>query len=247
MKDWLSREALLIGEEKVELLAGKTVAVIGLGGVGGACAEGLCRAGVGTLILMDHDTVDITNINRQLIATRETVGMEKTESCARRLSAINPDCTLIKLTAFYGEDTAPLLFDQQPDYIVDCIDTVTAKLHLAKTCQEKGIPLLMSLGTGNRLDPTAFRIGDIEETAHNGAGDGLARVMRVETRKRGITGFKVLYSDEPAAKTVISDPETGRNAPGSISFCPPVAGFIEAGFVVRSLIGVEKKRKKGGR
>ena len=173
--------------------------------------------------------------------------MDKTESCAGRLASINPDCTLIKLTAFYGADTAPLLFDRQPDYIVDCIDTVTAKLHLAKTCQEKGIPLLMSLGTGNRLDPTAFRIGDIEETAHNGAGDGLARVMRVETRKRGITGFQVLYSDEPAAKTVISDPETGRNAPGSISFCPPVAGFIEAGFVVRSLIGMENKRKKGAK
>ncbi len=243
-KDWLAREALLIGEEKVELLEKKTVAVVGLGGVGGACAEGLCRAGIGTLILMDHDTVEITNINRQLIATRNTVAMDKTEACAERLLSINPDCRLIKIPAFYGEDTAPLLFQNRPDYVIDCIDTVTSKLHLAKTCQELGIPLLMSLGTGNRLDPTAFRIGDIEETARNGAGDGLARVMRAECRKRGIRGFKVLYSDEPAAKTVVTDPDTGRNAPGSIAFCPPVAGFIEAGYVVRALIG---DRKKGTR
>ena len=159
--------------------------------------------------------------------------------------SINPECKLIKIPAFYSAETASLLFDRRPDYIVDCIDTVSSKLHMAKTCQEKGIPLLMSLGTGNRLDPTAFRIGDIEETAHNGAGDGLARVMRVETRKRGITAFKVLYSDEPAAKTVVSDSETGRNAPGSISFCPPAAGFIEAGYVVRSLLGMEPKRKMG--
>lgn len=236
-ENWLSREALLIGEEALSLLQKARVAVIGLGGVGGACAEGLCRTGIGSLILMDHDTVDETNLNRQLFATRETLGLEKTEAADMRLRSINPKCERILLTEFYSAETSDLLFSLRPDYIVDCIDTVTAKLHLAARAEREGIPLLMSLGTGNRLDPTAFRIGDIEETAHNGAGDGLARVMRRETKKRGIGHFDVLFSDEPASKAVIPDEEKGRYAPGSISFCPPAAGFIEAGFVVRKLIG----------
>ena len=147
--------ALLLGEEKMALLAEKCVAVIGLGGVGGACAEGLCRAGIGKMILMDHDEVDETNINRQMIATHDTIGMPKTEACAQRLLSINPRLELVKLQMFYGADTAGQLFEQHPDYIIDCIDTVTAKLDLAARCQESGIPLLMSLGTGNRLDPTS--------------------------------------------------------------------------------------------
>ncbi len=242
-ENWLAREALLIGEKAIDILKKSTVAVIGLGGVGGACAEGLCRAGIGHLILMDHDTVDETNINRQLIATRETIGQEKTQACASRLSSINPACRLTLLTEFYSETTSDLLFDLHPDYIVDCIDTVTAKLHLAARCQCENIPLLMSLGTGNRLDPTAFKIGKISETASTGAGDGLARVMRRETKKRGIGRFEVLYSTEPAAKAVIPDMEKGRYSPGSISFCPPAAGFIEAGHVVRKLIENQKGDK----
>ena len=220
---WQARQTLLLGEEKMTTLAQKCVAVIGLGGVGGACAEGLCRAGIGKLILMDHDEVDETNINRQMIATCETIGMPKTEACAKRLLSINPRLEVVKLQMFYGADTADALFAQQPDYIVDCIDTV--------------IPLLMSLGTGNRLDPTAFRIGKIEETASCGAGDGLARVMRRETRKRGLTAFDVLYSTEPPVKAVVAG--NGRYAPGSIAFCPPVAGLIEAGFVIRRLAGID--------
>lgn len=241
LEKWQARQALLLGEEKMALLAGKCVAVIGLGGVGGACAEGLCRAGIGKMILMDHDEVDETNINRQMIATHDTIGMPKTEACAQRLLSINPRLELVKLQMFYGADTAGQLFEQHPDYIIDCIDTVTAKLDLAARCQESGIPLLMSLGTGNRLDPTSFRIGKIEETASCGAGDGLARVMRRETRKRGLTAFDVLYSTEPPAKAVVAG--DGRYAPGSIAFCPPVAGLIEAGFVVRKLAGLDNKRK----
>ena len=240
---WQTRETLLIGEEAVEKLKNSTVAVIGLGGVGGACAEGLCRAGIGHLILMDHDTVDETNINRQLFAVRDTIGMAKTDAAHKRLYSINPNCKFTCLELFYSAETSDALFSLHPDYIVDCIDTVTAKLHLAARCQNEGIPLLMSLGTGNRLDPTAFKIGKIEETAHNGAGDGLARVMRVETRKRGIHAFDALFSSEAPAKAVISNPDAGRYAPGSISFCPPVAGYIESGYVVRKLIGIEKGRK----
>lgn len=233
---WLSRQALLIGEENCRKLAGASVAIIGLGGVGGAAAEGLARAGVGKLILVDHDRVDLTNLNRQLIATRDTIGMAKTEAAAARIRQINPDCTLRLLPIFYGADTAEALFAEKPDYVLDCIDTVTAKLHLAEQCRERQIPLLISLGTGNRLDPSSFRIGDIAETAACGSGDGLARVMRKELKKRGIHQARVLYSVEPAAKTVLPN-GAGRYAPGSISFCPPAAGFLLASRVVRDLIG----------
>ena len=236
MEDWLMRQRLLSGDAACEKLKNSTVAVIGLGGVGGACVEALCRCGVGTLILVDHDTVDLTNLNRQLIATRSTVGLPKTDSCRRRVLDINPSCNVIPLELFYGEDTSEQVFSQKPDYIIDCIDTVTAKIHLAAACTERKVPLLMCLGTGNRLDPSCFRIGDIGETAKTGVGCGLARVMRRELKKKGIVKQQVLYSMEPAAKTVVSNEETGRNAPGSISFCPPVAGYLLASRAVRDLL-----------
>ena len=236
MEDWLMRQRLLLGDEACRKLEQSTVAVIGLGGVGGACVEALCRCGIGTLVLVDHDTVDMTNLNRQLVAVRSTVGLPKTEACRRRILDINPSCKVVPLELFYGEDTWEQVFAQKPDYIIDCIDTVTAKLHLAVTCKEQQVPLLICLGTGNRLDPLSFRIGDIEETAKSGGGCGLARVMRRELKKRGITRQQVLYSTEQPAKTVISDGETGRNAPGSIAFCPPVAGYLLASRAVRELI-----------
>ena len=234
--DWQNRERLLIGDEKVARLRKATVAVLGLGGVGGACAEGLCRAGIGSLILVDSDRVDITNLNRQLIATRNVVGRLKTDVCRERLESISDFCQVTPLPMFYGADTAERLFALNPDYVVDCIDTVTAKLHLAVACRERGIPLLMCLGTGNRLDPTAFTIGDISETAGVG-GCGLARAMRRELKKRGITKQKVLYSKELPQKAAVPGRESGRSAPGSISFCPPVAGFILAGQAARDLMG----------
>lgn len=236
MEDWLMRQRLLIGDDACRKLDRSTVAVIGLGGVGGACVEALCRCGIGNLVLVDHDTVDLTNLNRQLIATRSVIGLSKTEACKRRIMDINPSCEVNSLELFYGEDTWEQIFSKKPDYIIDCIDTVTAKIHLAVTCSELNVPLLMCLGTGNRLDPSKFRIGDISETARSGSGCGLARVMRRELKKRGIARQQVLYSMEPAAKTVISDGKTGRNAPGSISFCPPVAGYLLAGKAVRDLL-----------
>ncbi|HIV18136.1 MAG TPA: tRNA threonylcarbamoyladenosine dehydratase [Candidatus Merdivicinus intestinigallinarum] len=235
MANWQDRQELLLGKEACQRLAAARVAVIGLGGVGGACAEGLARAGIGSLLLVDHDTVDITNLNRQLLATRQTVGKGKAEAARERVLSINPDCEAVSLPVFYGEDTAEQVFAFHPDYVVDCIDTVTAKLHLAEQCRGRGIPLLMALGTGNRLDPSAFRIGTIEDTAKTGAGCGLARVMRRELKKRGITGQKVLYSLEPAAKTVIEG--GGRYAPGSLSVCPPAAGFLMASQVLREIGG----------
>lgn len=235
---WQARQQLLIGEDSCKKLADASVAVIGLGGVGGAVVEGLARAGVGRLILVDHDTVDLTNINRQLLATRDTVGMRKTEAAAARVRQINPVCELKLMPMFYSADTAETFFAEKADYVVDCIDTVTAKLHLAVQCKERSIPLLICLGTGNRLDPSAFRIGDISETAACGSGDGLARVIRRELKKRGIYKAKVLYSTEAASKAVIPDEAAGRYAPGSISFCPPAAGFLLASRVVRDIINL---------
>ena len=234
MKEWLNRQELLLGTENSEKLLNACVAVIGLGGVGGSCVEGLARAGIGRLILMDFDTVDDTNRNRQLLATVDTVGAQKTTVAANRVLAINPDCAVTELPFFYDEETSKELFALHPDYIIDCIDTVTAKLHLIESCKTQEIPLLTCLGTGNRLDPSAFRIGDIGETA-NGGGDGLARVMRRELRKRGITKHPVLYSTELPRKTVIAS--DGRYAPGSFSCCPPVAGFLLASKAIRDLIG----------
>lgn len=235
MGNWLDRQELFLGKEACQRLSEARVAVIGLGGVGGACVEGLARAGIGALLLVDHDTVDVTNLNRQLLATRRTVGMRKAEAAKERVLSIHPECEAVALPVFYGEDTAEQIFDFRPDYIVDCIDTVTAKLHLAEQCRQRGIPLLMALGTGNRMDPSAFRIGKIEDTAKTGAGCGLARVMRRELKKRGIEGQKVLYSLEPAAKTVVEG--GGRYAPGSLSVCPPAAGFLMASQVIREIIG----------
>ncbi len=236
MEDWLLRQRLVIGQEACDKLKTGTVAVIGLGGVGSACVEALCRCGVGRLILVDHDKVDVTNINRQLIALRSTVGVNKTKACKERVLDINPECEVITLDVFYNEDTSSEIFSLKPDYVVDCIDTVSSKIHLAVTCKEKEIPLLMCLGTGNRLDPSLFRIGDIKETAQNGAGCGLARAVRRELNKYKIDKQTVLYSSEPYVKCVISDSETGKNAPGSISFCPPVAGYMLASKVIRDLI-----------
>ena len=234
--DWLNRQELLIGSTATEILKNSTVAVLGLGGVGGACAEALCRAGVGRLILLDSDRVELSNLNRQLFATRDTVGMLKTEAAMKRLSSISDFCEFLSLPIFYSTETAEELFALNPDYVIDCIDTVTAKLHLAESCRERSIPLLMCLGTGNRLDPGQFVIGDLYETANVG-GCGLARVMRREMKKRGFKKQKVLYSKELPRKAAVPGREGGRSAPGSISFCPPAAGFLLAGAAVRDLIG----------
>ena len=227
------RTELFLGKEAVEKLNNSRVAVIGLGGVGGAAAEALLRAGIGHLLFIDGDTVDETNINRQILATEETVGMDKTSAAEQRFKLINPAADMTFLKEFYLPENSAFLYNWNPDYIIDAIDTVTAKLHIAEECKRRGIKLLMCLGTGNRLDPEKLHIGNISETG--GCGCPLARVMRRELKKRGIEKQTVLFSTEEAKKAAM-DSEGGRHAPGSISFVPPAAGYILAGKCVRDII-----------
>lgn len=231
--DFTARTALLLGEAAMQKLAEAKVAILGIGGVGGACAEALVRSGVGKLVLIDHDSIDLTNINRQLFATQDTIGQSKVLVAKARLCSINPDLQLEVLSEFYNDQTKEQLFDLNPDFIVDAIDTVSSKLNLAVECKNRNIPLVSSMGTGNRLDPTKFRIGTIEETA--GCGCGLARVMRHELKARGISGLPVLFSSE-YPMSAISSSEHGRHSPASISFCPPVAGYIIASYVIKRII-----------
>lgn len=235
MEHWLSRTEALIGTEQTQRLQQAKVAILGLGGVGAAAAEAICRAGVGNILLMDHDIVDITNINRQLFATTKTVGQEKCLAAAQRLQNINPDCKLTVHQTFYQADTRELLFQFQPNFVIDAIDTVTSKLDLAVECQKRNVNLVMSMGTGNRIDPSKFQIGDISDTA--GCGCALARVMRRELKKRGILHQAVVYSTE-FPQTIVVDSSHGKHSPGSISFCPPVAGYCLASYVVQHLIKI---------
>lgn len=230
---WLERTELVLGETRLRRLANARVAVIGLGGVGGAAAEALVRAGVGHMLFIDGDTVDDTNRNRQLLATTETVGMDKISAAEGRYRAINPDGDFTFKKEFYLPENSAWLYDWQPDYIIDAIDTVTAKLDIAKQCKTRKIRLIACLGTGNRLDPERLRLGDITETA--GCGCGLAKVMRRELRRQGIEHLPVLFSTEEPAKA-IAESAAGRHPPGSISFVPPVAGYIIAGKCIRDII-----------
>ena len=179
--------------------------------------------------------MDLTNLNRQLVATREVVGWRKTDAQEKRLRSICPEGDFTFTPEFYLPENHAFLFDWSPAFVVDAIDTVTAKLHLAQECQTRHVPLVTCLGTGNRLDPSQLRIGDICETA-NGCGCGLARVMRRELKKRGVTSQTVLYSLETPRKTVCPDSQNGRHAPASIAFVPPAAGYLIASYVVRRLL-----------
>lgn len=234
---WLERTALLLGEATMEKLKNSTVAIVGLGGVGGSAAEAICRMGVGTLILVDSDTVDDTNRNRQLFATADTVGMDKIDAAAQRLRAIDPHVNLILKKEFYLPENSDFLFDLQPDLILDAIDTVTAKLHLAKCCKEKNIPLVCCLGTGNRVDPSQLRWGDVSQTA--GCGCPLAKVMRRELKKREVTRQMVIYSVEEPHKAIVGESEHGRHSPASCAFVPPAAGCLLASVGIRLLLEKE--------
>ena len=234
-----SRTQLLFGSEGMEKLKNAHVAVFGLGGVGGYVVEALARSGVGTLELIDHDRVSLSNINRQILATEETVGMEKTQAARLRVQAIDPGIRVIARQMFFGPDTAAEFDFSKYTYVVDAIDTVTGKLALVQAAKASGVPIISSMGTGNKLDPTAFRIGDIYETSVC----PLARIMRKECRRRGIAQLKVLYSlEEPICPEIAPDdpilrelPE-GRNAlPGSNAFVPSVAGLIIAGEVIKEI------------
>ena len=226
------RTALLIGEENVEKLKKAHVAVFGIGGVGGYVVEALCRSGVGTLTLIDKDTVSESNINRQIIALSSTVGRLKTEVAAERAKQINPDICVHTKNVFYLPETEKEFDFSTFDYVVDAIDTVSGKLSIIQRCMEAKVPVISSMGTGNKLDPTAFKVADISKTSVC----PLARVMRRELKKRGIERVKVVYSEEEPKDSKAIDKESGKTIPASIAFVPSVAGLIIAGEVIKDLI-----------
>lgn len=241
MPDQFSRTELLFGREAMEKLAAARVAVFGVGGVGGYAVEALARSGVGALDLIDSDTISLTNINRQLLATHDSIGKSKVEVARQRVLSINPACTVTTHQVFYLPETEAQFDFTRYDYIIDAIDTVSGKLALIVNAQKAGTPIICSMGAGNKLDPTAFRVADIYETS----ADALARVIRKECRKRGIAHLKVVYSQEEArrplteAQPPLSPPCTTRkDVPGSTAFVPSVAGLILAGEVIKDIAGV---------
>lgn len=225
MESRFGRTEQLLGSENMEKLAGARVAVFGVGGVGGYVVEALARCGIGTLDLIDNDIVALSNLNRQIIATVNTLGKAKVDAARDRVLEINPDCRVNIHKVFYLPETADGFDFREYDYVVDAIDTVTGKLMLAEQAGAAGTPLISSMGTGNKLDPTALKVADIYDTKVC----PLAKVMRRELRKRGIESLKVVYSEE--------EPLGRGRPPGSVSFVPSAAGLIIAGEVVRDLIG----------
>ena len=253
MLNEFSRTELLIGKENIEKLKSAKVAIFGIGGVGSFVMEGLARAGVGNFILVDDDKVCLTNINRQIIATRKTIGKYKVDVAMDRILDINPKATVTTYKEFFMPETQGII-DDSISYIIDAIDTVTAKIELVMRADKLNIPIISCMGTGNKLDPTKFEITDIYKTSMC----PLAKVMRKELRVRGIKKLKVLYSKEEPIKTnneleascktnCICPPDTKRKCsvrndiPGSISFVPPVAGLIIAGEVIKDICDLNKK------
>lgn len=229
------RTAMLIGESGTQKLAGAHIAVFGLGGVGGYTVEALVRAGVGALTLVDHDTVSLSNLNRQVIATQDTVGRLKTDCFRERIARINPDCRVTAIPLFFLPETKDRFDFSVFDYVVDAVDTVSAKLAIIESAKAAGVPVISSMGTGNKLHPERFKICDISKTSVC----PLAKVMRHELKKRGITDVKVLFSDEEPLPSVFL-PETDSNSrkipPASISFVPSAAGLMIAGEVIREIV-----------
>jgi len=226
------RTELLLGKEALQILAEKHVAVFGLGGVGSYAVEALARTGVGRLTLIDCDQYAESNLNRQLFATEQTVGQSKTAAAKERISLVAPDCRVDTVDLFYTPENADTVDLTAFDAVVDAIDTVSSKIHLICAAEEAGVPLISSMGTGNKLDPTKLRVTDLYKTQ----GCPLARVLRRELKKRGIARLKVVYSEEEPKKTVLTDEEHGRHAPGSAVFVPACAGMILAAETVRDLI-----------
>lgn len=232
--DRYERTSLLIGDEGINKLRNSTVAVFGAGGVGSYTIEALARCGVGKLIIVDNDTVAPSNINRQLVALTSTVGKFKADVACDRIKDINPETEVVSLKMYYMPENADEFDMTDIDYIVDAIDTVTAKLTLIERAKEKNIPIISSMGTGNKLDPTKFQITDIYKTSVC----PLARVMRYELKRRGIKKLKVLFSTEQPVKqkNPVINPDSRKMVPGSIAFCPSVAGLIIASEVVKDII-----------
>lgn len=244
----LSRTELLIGKDGLEKLRNSKVVVFGIGGVGSFTVEALARSGVGTLVLIDDDTVCLTNLNRQIHATYDTLSKSKVEVMKERILSINKKCEVITHQVFVTADNIGDIVTEDVDYVVDAIDTITAKLALAVYCQDKNIKIISSMGTGNKLDPTQFKVTDIYKTKVC----PVAKVMRYELRKRGVKALKVVYSEEVPMKPNVEDVvtcKTGcvctggtkkcsskRQIPGSVSFVPPVAGMIIASVVIRDML-----------
>lgn len=224
MEERYSRSAALLGEDAIEALKCKSVIVFGVGGVGGYSAEAIARMGVGTIELVDNDVVSESNINRQIIATYDTIGKLKTEVMRERILSINPDANVVARNCFYLPDTAGEFDFSQYDYIVDAVDTVTAKLGIIMAAKEKNVPVISSMGAGNKLDPSAFEVADISKTSVC----PLARVIRRELKKRGVSNVKVVYSKE--------EPAASSRVPGSVAYVPASAGLLIASEVIGDLI-----------
>ena len=233
-----SRTVRLIGEDAVEKRNNASVAIFGVGGVGSFVCEALARAGIGRFLLVDGDTVDVTNINRQIHAMTSTIGKPKTAVMAARIVDINPAAKVTRMDRRYLPYVADEFFgdDFDYDYVVDAVDTVAAKISLAVECERRGIPIISAMGAGNKLDPTRFEVADI----YNTSVCPLAKVMRHELKKRGVKSLKVVYSTEPPRSPIIGDSEKGSRkiAPASISFVPSVAGLIIASEVIKDITGI---------
>lgn len=241
-ESWCSRTEILLGAESIKKLEKATVAVFGIGGVGGFAAEALARSGVGNLELIDHDTVSVSNINRQIVALHSTVGKYKVDVMKDRILDINPDINVVAHKCFYLPETAAQFDFSKYDYVVDCIDTVTGKLQLVEAAKAAGIPIICSMGAGNKLDPAAFEVADISKTSVC----PLAKVMRRELKKRNIKGVKVVYSkEEPVEAKVKVQADSRKSVPGSCAFVPSVAGLILAGEVIKDLAAecIEQQQK----
>lgn len=232
-----ARTEMLLGSAGAVRLAVASVAVFGIGGVGSYAVEALARAGIGRLTLVDHDVIDVTNINRQIHALTETVGKPKTEAMAQRIRSINPACEVREIRAFYQPDDADSFFPEQYDYVLDAVDTVTAKIDLAVQCHRRGIPLIAGMGAANKLDPSLFEVMDIYATK----GDPLARILRKKLKERGVPRLKVVCSCERPRTPEAGEetPAAGRRTvPASISFVPSAAGLMMAGAAIRDLLNI---------
>lgn len=234
MSEQFSRTELLLGEDKIEKLKNSRIAVFGVGGVGGFTVEALARSGVGTIDIIDNDTVCLSNINRQIIATHSALGRYKVDVMKERILDINPDAVVNAYKTFYTKETSGEFDFTQYDYIIDAIDTVSGKIELVMQAQKAGTPIICSMGAGNKLDPTAFEVSDIYKTSVC----PLARVMRNELRKRGVKKLKVVYSKEMPTTPKASTEASGnrRQIPGSTAFVPSVAGLIIAGEVIKGIV-----------
>lgn len=241
MVNQFSRSELILGKEKLEILKNSKVAIFGLGGVGGYVCEALARSGVGEFDLIDNDTVSITNINRQLIATLETVGKYKCDLMKDRILSINPNAKINTFKCFYLPETSNLFDFKKYDYVIDAIDTVTAKIDIIVKCKGLNVPIISSMGTGNKINPLMLEVSDIYKTSVC----PLAKVLRYELKKRRINKLKVVYSKEKPIKVnpenLKMEENVKKNIPGSISFVPSVAGLIIASEVIKDLTGIVNK------